>query len=109
MFRVTYCVYCASKNSILYIQAIYSSCYNTQCRRNYCTCTCSTPTGNEFNFSYSNTELQEQLWEISSNIVKEWLSPELFEKYGSPLKATDATPMPLEDTTPTDPPVEATI
>ena len=54
---------------------------------------------------YSNTELQEQLWEISSNIVKEWLSPELFEKYGSPLKMTDATPMPLEETTPTDPPV----
>ena len=57
------------------------------------------------NYFYSNTELQEQLWEISSNIVKEWLSPEL---YGSPLKTTDTLSIPLEETTTTDPPVEET-
>ena len=37
---------------------------------------------------YSNTELQEQLWEISSNIVKEWLSPELFEDDKCHINAT---------------------
>ena len=32
---------------------------------------------------YRNAELQEQLWEISINIVKDWITPEILEKYGS--------------------------
>ena len=37
-------------------------------------------------FSPSRDEAQqEQLWEISINIVKDYLSPEVFEKYGATL------------------------
>ena len=36
-----------------------------------------------FTSLYRNTELQEQLWEISINIVKDWITPEILEKYGS--------------------------
>ena len=44
-------------------------------------------------FSPSRDEAQqEQLWEISINIVKDYLSPEVFEKYG----ATLATGAPSE-------------
>ena len=46
-------------------------------------------------FSPSRDEAQqEQLWEISINIVKDYLSPEVFEKYG----ATLATGVPSEQT-----------
>ena len=39
-------------------------------------------------FSPSRDEAQqEQLWEISINIVKDYLSPEVFEKYGATLPA----------------------
>ena len=32
---------------------------------------------------YRNEEFQEQLWEISVTAVKDYLSPEVLEKYGS--------------------------
>ena len=37
---------------------------------------------------YRNAELQEQLWEISINIVKDWITPEILEKYGSRIDFT---------------------
>ena len=37
---------------------------------------------------YRNTELQEQLWEISINIVKDWITPEILQKYGSRIDFT---------------------
>ena len=39
---------------------------------------------------YRNEASQEQLWEISINAVKDWLSPEILAKYG-------ATGRPLEE------------
>ena len=44
---------------------------------------------------YRDTDLQEQLWDISINSVKAWLSPEIVEKYCSNI-ATQAF---LEDAT----------
>ena len=41
-----------------------------------------------FTSLYRNTELQEQLWEISINIVKDWITPEILEKYGSRMEFT---------------------
>ena len=37
---------------------------------------------------YRNAQLQEQLWEISINIVKDWMTPEILEKYGSRMEFT---------------------
>ena len=34
-----------------------------------------------------NEELQEQLWEIGVNIVKDYLSPEVLRQYGAALTA----------------------
>ena len=52
-------------------------------------------------FSPSRDEAQqEQLWEISINIVKDYLSPEVFEKYG----ATLATGAPSEQADQSGPP-----
>ena len=33
-------------------------------------------------FLYRNEAFQEQLWEISINAVKDWLSPDILAKYG---------------------------
>ena len=41
-----------------------------------------------FTSLYRNAELQEQLWEISINIVKDWITPEILEKYGSRIDFT---------------------
>ena len=41
-----------------------------------------------FYILYRNDELQEQLWEISINIVKDWITPEILEKYGSRIEFT---------------------
>ena len=46
-----------------------------------------------FTYLYRNAELQEQLWEISINIVKDWITPEILEKYGSRIEfKQEATP-----------------
>ena len=34
-------------------------------------------------YPFRNEKFQEQLWEISVNAVKDYLSPEVLEKYGS--------------------------
>ncbi len=33
-------------------------------------------------FLVRNSELQEQLWQVSIEKVKDWLSPDILEKYG---------------------------
>ena len=70
--------------------------------------------------SYSNRspELQEQLWEVSVNKVKDWVTPEILEKYGARMDVTpptDDTPvtLPTDETPPTDdtlvtPPIDVT-
>ena len=39
-------------------------------------------------FIYRNEEYQEELWKISCELLKEWMSPEIWGKYG-PSKQTD--------------------
>ena len=44
------------------------------------------------NHYYSVQEQQEELWEISVQKVKNWLSPEILEKYGTRLDGTSDQP-----------------
>ena len=48
---------------------------------------------------YRNTDLQEQLWDISVTNVKAWLSPEIVEKYCSAQKTGLEETIPETQTT----------
>lgn len=48
-------------------------------------------------YLHRNKQIQEQLWEISVNIVKDFLSPEVLEKYGPRFEVVDAPEEPADE------------
>ena len=43
-----------------------------------------------YTFSIRNEQYQEELWSISCELLKEWMSPEIRDKYG-PTKQENST------------------
>jgi len=41
-----------------------------------------------FTLLYRNEQFQEELWSISCDLLKDWMSPEIWSKYSTPSQHT---------------------